>query len=187
MNLLTNRVSLLLFGALLTLAACSDEEDPSRRDLLIGTWEIQSGELVDYQVTIEGATLDRSAVQGLAVLNPDIASVDQAIAEGADVLFPSGTTIVFNDNGQYTLNDLSDIIENSWTLSDDEQQVTVQTGSTVGPSQLVFELEELTSQQVSFILDLDETAIDLENQGADDLPLEVDDFSIQYRFNFSKQ
>jgi hypothetical protein len=187
MNLLTHRFSLLLFASIFLLASCSDDEDASRRDLLIGTWEIQSGELVDYQVTIEGTTLDRSAVQGLAALNPDIAAVDQAIAEGADVLFPPGTTIVFNDNGQYTLNDQSDIIENSWTLSDDEQMVTVQTGSTVGPSQLVFEIEELTGQQVSFILELDETAIDLENQGADDLPLEVDDFSIQYRFNFSKQ
>jgi len=187
MNLLTHRISLLLFVSLFFLASCSDDEDPSRRDLLIGTWEIQSGELVDYQVTLDGTQFDRSTIQTLAALDPSVAAVDEAIAEGADVLFPPGTTIVFNDNGQYTLNDQTEIIENSWTLSDDEQRVTVQTGSTVGPSQLVFEIEELTGQQVSFILELDETAIDLENQGADDLPLEVDDFSIQYRFNFSKQ
>ena len=176
-----------LLAVTVTLSACQDDEEPNRRDMLIGTWEIQSGELFDYSLTVSGIPLTRSAVQGLVAFDEDLAQVDQALEDGADILFPSGTTIAFNDDNTYLVDDQSDVTNGSWTLSEDDQTITVQSETAIGTSELNFTIESLTDQQINLLLVLDRDDINLENQGIDELPAEIEDFTIEYKFSFSKQ
>ncbi|MEQ9439081.1 MAG: hypothetical protein RIG62_08525 [Cyclobacteriaceae bacterium] len=187
MKLHTNLLNYCLLVTLLIFSSCQDEEEASRRDMLIGTWEIQSGELFDYNLTVSGVPLTRSAVQGLAALNADLAEIDKALEDGADILFPAGTTIMFNDDNTYLVDDQTDVVDGSWSLSDDEQTITVQSETAIGTSELNFTIETFTEQQIGLLLVLDRDDINLESQGIDELPAEIEDFTIEYKFNFTKQ
>lgn len=188
MKSLTNQIGYLLLAALFITTSCSDdEEDPSRRDLLIGTWEIRTGELVDYSVTVEGIEINRDNVGTIALVVPEVNDIVQAIEEGADVLFPSGTVITFNDDNSFTLDDQTEVTTGTWSLSDDEETITVQVVNDLGVDQLDFSIRSLTDQQVDIALRVDEEDVNLESFDLDSLPVAIEGFAIDYNFSFSKQ
>ena len=187
MKLFSNQLIYLFAATVFIFSSCSDDEDPSRRDLLIGTWEIQTGELVDYEVILEGASLNRSTVQGLAAINSNIAAMDQAIENGTDILFPAGTLISFNDDNSFTLDEPNEVTTGTWSLSDDEETVSVQAANDLGISQLDFSIRSLTEQTVDVALQIEDSDVNLENFDLDDLPVNIDGFTIDYSFSFQKQ
>lgn len=187
MKLHTNLLNYCLLVTLLIFSSCQDEEEASRRDMLIGTWEIQSGELSDYAITTELGQVTRSTVQSFAVLYPDILEVDQALEDGTGILFPSGTTITFNDDNSFVLDDQTEVTNGNWLLDSDEETITVQTPNTAGPNELKFDIASLTDQQIDITLRLTEDDVNLEEQGVENLPLEVQAFTIDYNFSFTKQ
>ncbi len=179
MKVFSQLLTYLIFAVLLITTSCSDDENPAtRRDQLTGTWSLQSSELVGYQVVIDGTSYTRSQVQQLAASNSEIDALDQALEDGASLLFPAGTTITFNSDNQYTLDDQSRIVSGGWSLSSDENQLSVQTGNPSNPGELNFDIESLSNQTVQFILSLDENDLDIGD--------EAESFSVQYRYNFSK-
>jgi len=189
MNLLTNRISLLVFSTLFVLASCGDdEEDTSRRDLLIGSWEIQSGELVDYQVTVENfGQIDKDNIEAIALVLPQVREVVETIEDGTDILFPPESLITFNDDNTFELNDQTEVSDGTWSLSSDEENINVQVNNDLGINQLEFYIRTLTSQVIEVDLQVDENDINLESIGVDELPADIESFSIDYSFSFQKQ
>lgn len=188
MKLHTNLLSYFFLAALFIFSSCQDEEEePSRRDMLIGTWEIQSGELADYSATTEFGVITRDNIQTIALVLPEAGEIAEAMEEGADVLFPSGTVITFNEDNSFALNDQEGVTNGTWALSDDEKTITVQAPNDLGSNQLDFSIASLTEQQIDIALQIDENDVNLENFGVENLPLEIESFTIDYNFSFIKQ
>lgn len=154
--------------------------------MLIGTWEIQTGELVDYTATTELGQITRDNIQTFAFI-PQVGEITQAMEEGADILFPPGTVITFNDDNSFVLNDQDEVTNGTWSLSDDEKTITVQAPNDLGSNQLDFSIASLTDQQISIALRIDENDVNLANFGVDSLPIEIEAFTIDYSFSFVKQ
>ncbi|MEM8965800.1 MAG: hypothetical protein AAGE93_05250 [Bacteroidota bacterium] len=187
MKSIISKLNYLFVSLFLLLAACTDEEDPNHRDLLIGTWEIQSGELADYQVTVEGVQFNKDNIGTIALIVPQANEIIEALEEGADILFPSGTLISFNEDNSFTLNDQTEVTNGTWALSDDEETITIQANNDLGINQLGFIIRSLTNQAIDVALQIDDNDLDLENLSGGELPIDIESFVIEYNFNFSKQ
>lgn len=187
MNIRTNYLCYLLVATVLVLSSCKDDEEPSRRNMLIGTWEIQSGELVDYSAITPLGEINRDNIQTIAIIVPQAGDIVDAMEEGANILFPLGTTITFNENNSFALDDQTEVTNGTWALSDNEELITVQTPNDLGPNQLNFSIASLTDQQINIDLLIDENDVDLENFGVGELPVEIEEFTILYNFSFEKQ
>ncbi|MEM6844756.1 MAG: hypothetical protein AAF944_23975 [Bacteroidota bacterium] len=184
-----SKLSHLFVPLFLLLMACQEEEDLNRRDLLIGTWEIQSGELVDYGVKVEGLDqeINRGNIQTIALLSPEIAEIDQALEDAAGVVFPAGTTVSFADNNEYTFSSSDGTDIGTWSLSNNEEIVSLDVANELGLNQLDLNIESLTSQEISLLFTIDRADVDLQELGVDELPNQIEDFTVEYRFRFTKQ
>ncbi|WP_277487184.1 hypothetical protein [Catalinimonas alkaloidigena] len=162
--------------------ACSEDDEVSREDLLTGTWTIQTSELTDYSITISGFTLTKETIQNTPFAG-DAAEFEESLKMIADDLFPPNTTITFNDDNTYVVTNQTSSAPDNWALSANEQELTIDIENDDIQS-LVFTIEELSSSALQIVLTLDETAVDLEAMGGEEL--EVDDFTIEYTFSFTK-
>mgnify|MGYP001144595821 CR=1 FL=1 len=191
MKLCINKLHYLFLVLVIISASCTDDEDPNRRDMLIGTWEIQSGELVDYSVQVSGVILNRSQIQNsallLAGLGVDVGELDQDLEDAANVVFPAGTTVSFAENNDYTFTSSDGTDSGTWSLSDDEETIILDVANELGLNQLNLAIESLTNQQISLLFSVSRADVDLQALGVDELPDEIEDFTIEYRFQFIKQ
>lgn len=189
MKIFTNTLSYLFLALVVFFTSCSDDEDPSLRDILIGTWEIQSGELVDYRVRVSGldTEIGRNNIQTIAFLFPEVTELDQDLEDAADLLFPAGTTISFAENNDYAFVSQDGTNSGTWSLSDNEETISLDVANDLGLNQLNLAIESLTNQQISLLFSISRADIDIQELGVDELPSEIEDFTIEYRFQFIKQ
>ncbi len=183
-----NKLSYLFLAFVIVLPSCKDDEDDrNRRDLLIGTWEIQTGELEGYEITIEGVTLNESTIGIFAAASSEVRRVVDAVEEGANILFPPGTTISFNADDSFVIEDETEVTNGTWSLSDNEETITVQATNDLGINQLEFIIRSLTDQAINVSLRIEDDDIDFEDLGEGELPANIEGFAIEYDFNFGKQ
>ncbi|WKN45171.1 hypothetical protein [Tunicatimonas pelagia] len=190
MNSFISKIHYSFLVIAVTLTACTDDdEDADRRDMLIGTWEIQSGELVDYRVRINGINgeIGRDNVQTVALLIPEVAELDQDLEDAANVVFPAGTTVSFADNNDYTFASPDGTDSGTWSLSDNEETISLDVANELGLNQLNMVIESLTNQQISLLFSINRADVNLQALGVDELPNDIEDFTIEYRFQFIKQ
>lgn len=172
--------------------ACGDDDEVTREDLLTGTWVIETAELSDYTITISSIELTRENIQSNPLFAAEAQTFEESLSTLSDQLFPSGTTITFSDDNTYLLANpnTSENISDSWALSANEQQITVQLGDDdVGDDsldQLVFDITELSDNSLTLLLSIGEDDLDLSLDGGDD-GFTLDDFTIEYTFSFNKQ
>lgn len=171
-----------LFAASFLFQACGDDDEVSREDLLIGTWTIQSNELTDYSITISGFTLTKESIQSSPFAD-EAAEFEEDLAVIAEDLFPPNTTITFNEDNTYVVTNQTSSAPDDWALSSNEQELTLDIDSD-DIQNLVFDIEELSNTELQVVLTLDDTDIDLEAMGGEELG--VDDFTIEYTFSFTK-
>lgn len=191
MKLTTKYGWLPLLAVLIFLQACGDDEDElSRKDLLVGTWEIQTADLTDYTITISGIPLSMATIRNSPFAD-DAQEFEETLASLSDQLFPAGTTINFNEDNTYLLASpaTSNAVEDSWSLSADEQEITVMLGdddiTDDSLDQLIFSITELSNNSLTLLLTIDEDELELGIDG--DSGFSVDAFTIEYTFSFSKQ
>ena len=173
--------------------ACGDDDEITRQDLLTGTWVIESAELSDYTVTLNVGiplTITKENASSFGEeFGPLIESFEQSLSALASELFPSGTTISFNDDNTYILTSPGDAgsINNTWSLSADEQEITVLLDdddvADDSLDRLVFNISELSNDSLMLMLSIGDDQLQLET--GDDVT--VEDFTIEYTFSFNKQ
>ena len=182
MKSIISKLNYLFVSLFLLLAACTDEEDPNRRDLLLGTWEIQSGELVNYSVRVSGIDIERRQIKTVAPLlagsGVDIDELDQGLEDAAGVVFPAGTTVSFAENNDYTFSSSDGTDTGTWSLSDNEETISLDVANELGLNQLNLTIESLTNQEVSLLFTIRQADVDLQSLGLDELPSQIEDFTI---------
>ncbi len=174
----------VLFAFLFIQACSDDDQEMSREEVLLGTWTIQSSALTDYSITASGLTLTKDNVAG-SPFEAMAKEFEESLAVLADSIFPPNTVITFNDDNTYLLTNpsSSDPYQDVWALSSDEQNLTIDLDND-DVSNLIFDIKELTASKLGVVLTLDENDINLAEDGGDELP--VDDFTIEYTFDFTK-
>lgn len=179
--------SRLLLFPLLALTflfqACNDDENntPSREELLVGTWSIQSNELTDYSFTLSQfpVTITKDNVQDYPELAQYAEELENNLELLAEELFPPNTTITFSEDNTYILtNDQTTTAPQGWSLSSDEQELTLNIEDDE-IDRLVFDIQELSNNSLDVLLILDESDLDL---GVE----EVQSYTIEYTFSFTK-
>jgi len=184
------KLLLILFIVPLFFQSCGNDDEVTRQDLLTGTWEIQSAALSDYSITISSITLTRETIRDNPFFADSADDFEDILDELSDELFPSGTSITFNEDNTYILanSGSSANVQDTWTLSSDEQSIVVQLGdddlTDDSIDELVFTISELTSNTLTVILTIGEDDLEL---GIEDDDLSIDDFSVEYEFRFNKQ
>lgn len=181
---------LMLFITPLFFQACNNDDEVTRKDLLTGTWVIESAALSDYSITISSITLTRETIQNNPLFADDADDFEALLEQLSDELFPTGTTITFNEDNSYILANSGSAanIQDTWALSTDEQSITVQLGdddiTDDALDQLVFNITEITNTSLTLMLTIGEDELELGLDGDD---LTIDEFNIEYEFRFNKQ
>lgn len=178
----TRLLLLSLFALSFLFQACGDDEEVSRREMLVGTWTIQSKELTDYTVNVSSLTVNKGDNLP-SPLDEYVEQFEAYLDTIANEIFPPNTTITFNGDNTYILTNQASTDPENWTLSTNEEQLTLDLNAADIQS-LRFDIQQLTNSSLQVLLTLDETDIDLQEMGGDDLG--VDSFVIDYTFNFTK-
>lgn len=190
MKLTTKYGWLPLLAIVIFLQACGDDDELSRKDLLVGIWEIQTADLTDYSITINSIPLSMTTIRNSPFAD-DAQVFEDTLASLSDQLFPAGTTINFNEDNTYLLTSpaTSNAVTDTWSLSADEQEVTVMLGdddiTDNNLDQLIFSITELSNNSLTLLLTIDEDELELGIDG--DSGFSVDAFTIEYTFSFRKQ
>ncbi len=121
-----NYLSLFLLLSLLFIFSCSDDEDPSVKELIMAhPWRVDN---YDVQASASGVTIPQS------ILDPFLQDI---IAEA-----PLNGTITFNET-DFSIDDNGTAITGTWSLSADEKMLTMV--FTIGNQSFTFEITEITS------------------------------------------
>ncbi|WPP53367.1 hypothetical protein [Catalinimonas niigatensis] len=176
-----------LLALIFLFQACSDDDgdEVSRKDLLIGSWEVQTGELTDYTITISGITLNKETISSTPFA-AEAQMFEEALDSLADEIFPPNTIISFSEDNTYVLTNPNsqNSFQDSWALSSDEQNLTIEVEN-AEVSSLVLNIEELTANTLRVILTLDEDDITLVEED-EESGVQIDSFTIDYSFSFTK-
>jgi hypothetical protein len=176
----SSRLLLLPFLALMFLfQGCNDDDgEVSRREILIGAWTIETNELSDYTITVSGFTFTKDNVQG-SPFEAEAQELEENLELLADEIFPPNTTITFSEDNTYILtNAQNSTAPESWSLSSNEQELTLNIDDDE-IDRLIFDIQELTNNSLHVLLILDENDLDL---GVE----EIDSYTIEYTFRFTK-
>ena len=127
-----------------TFTSCSDdaEEELSATVGLVGTWTLQSADIM-----INDQSLEEFVSELAALLNVPEAT----IADEFDMdEFASGTTIEFREDGTYTLNEVGDDTPERglWTATDKTVTIT----DSDGADPITLQVRSLTSSQAVFYM-----------------------------------
>lgn len=156
---------------LLCLGACREDEPstaPSRAELLMQSWQLQSQEVTG--ILYQGEELSVSFVeQAFGVTFPE-------------EIFPNGTTLTFSSDGTYLIADPAsgESFPGTWSLHEEEDilNLTINTEVINLPSntnQAYANIETLTEEQLTLLLVVE----DIEVQG--------DSAGGRIRLNFSRE
>jgi len=150
------KVLLSLFLAALfavSFSSCSDdaEEELSATVGLVGTWTLQSADIMINDQSMEDFITELASLLGVP---------EATLAEEFDMdEFASGTTIEFREDGTYTLNEVGDDSPETGLWSATDKTVTISDSDGADP--VTLQVRSLTSSQAVFYMLEEETDGDM--------------------------
>ena len=116
---------ILLFAVF--VAACSDDDEVVQEDQLVGTWELESQEIQNIQVTIVALGTPVTVPVDDDLLNNVLDDEQRAVIDSLTIL-PEDVLLTFKEDRTYVGNSASagnSALTGTWSLSENGEQLTL--------------------------------------------------------------
>jgi hypothetical protein len=160
--------SIPLFSLLMSCG--NDEDENPQQDLIVGTWNYSS---FDYDATINGQNFITFLVENFGISETEAGIFANVFLENAD-LVPS--SITFNADGTYVLRDGSSEETGTYSLQNNESQLTL---APEDGDPIIFAVSELTNNTLTLESSQEEMQ-DINSDGVDE------DIEIFFQISFVK-
>ncbi|WKN33437.1 hypothetical protein PZB74_08845 [Porifericola rhodea] len=189
MRLLPAPIIYMMLCSLFLFQSCSEDEDtPSRKEMLTGTWAIQQSDLTNYSISVGSIVFNKDNIKSI-FSEDQISEYEQILNAAAEDLFPQNSTVTFNEDNTLGFdNGVSDLLEGeTWALQSNEQELNVSVDET-NVQNIVFSVEELSNEALSLVLTISQEEVEsLGDFNFEISGVEIQDFTLEYTFDFTKQ
>lgn len=135
-------ICLLLFSLPVLFMACNEDDEPSREELLIGTWQLQSQKIISV------------IYNGTEITEDKFALIESTLGiEIPDEYFADSTTLTLDSENTYEIYEpeVDNSLSGSWSLSSNEDTLNL----TLNNEQAFASIEELTRNKLDVVLSVE--------------------------------